>query len=71
MHKTDSDLCPVKAWSQIVRRILSYINTDLNTYVNYIEIDGKPRHIESKEIMSVMRLTVSLIGSHELGFGPD
>ena len=71
MHKTHSDLFPVKAWSNIARRILSYKNTKLNTYVNYIEHENKPRHIEAKEIMSVIRLTVSLIESHELGFGPD
>ena len=71
MHKTDSELCPVTAWSLIVRRILSYDNTDLSTTVNYVEINGKPKYIEAKEVMSVIRLTVCLIGSHELGFGPD
>ena len=71
MHKTDSELCPVKAWSLIVRRILSYDNTDLSTTVKYVEINGKPKYIEVKEVMSVIRLTVCLIGSHELGFGPD
>ena len=71
MHRTDSDLCPVKAWVLIVTRILSYAHTNLNTCVNYVEIDGLPRRIEAKEVMSVIRLTVSLIGSHELGFGPD
>ena len=71
MHRNDSDLCPVKAWVSIVTRILAYENTDLNTYVNYVEVDGCPRHIESKDVMSVIRLTVSMIGPHELGFGPD
>ena len=71
MHNSDSDLCPVKAWVAIVQRILSYHKTDLHTYVNYVEVDGKPRHIESKEVMSAIRLAVSLVGSHELGFGPD
>ena len=42
MHKSNSELCPVMAWGSIVKRILHYNNTNLDTPVNYVELHNKP-----------------------------
>ena len=71
MHRTNTDLCLVRAWADTCVRILRYHNTSPSTTVNYVEAHGKPKHITSTNVLSVIRLAVSLIGSHDLGFGPD
>lgn len=71
MHRTKQDLCPVKAWGNIVTCILNYNNTTLDTHINYVEINNKPTHIKSKDIMIMIRLTVTHIDHTALGFGSD
>lgn len=71
MHRTNTDLCPVRAWADICIRILGYQNTFPSTTVNYVEVADKASYITSKNVLTVIRLTISLLGSHELGFGPD
>ena len=56
MHSTNNDLCPVKAWVEIVSRILNYPNTNESTPVNYVSLHGKPTYIDSKEILMMIRL---------------
>ena len=63
IHSSKSDLCPVKTWGEIVKRILSYPNTNLDTPVNYVLINNKAKYIESKDVLNQIRLTVILIGS--------
>ena len=72
MHRSNnSKLCPVLAWGSITTRILSYKNTNENTPVNYVILKSKPYYIKSKDVMSLIRLNVALIGEATLGFGPD
>ena len=72
MHRSnDKKLCPVLSWGSIIKRILSYKNTDENTPVNYVLVKNKPYYIKSKDVMSQIRLIVALIGEATLGFGPD
>ena len=71
MHRSNDDLCPIKAWGEIVKRILSYTKTDLNTPVNYVCPNNKKYFIQSRDVMILIRSTVGLIGRASLGFGPD
>ena len=71
MHRTKHDLCPVKAWGNIVTRILNYNSTTMDTSVNYVEINGKPTYVTAKDVTTMIKLTVTYIGHLTLGFGPD
>ena len=71
MNKSNDELCPVLAWGKITKRILNYDNTDMNTPVNYVELNGKKSYIQSRDVMTMIRVTVALIGQDKLGFGPD
>ena len=71
MHQSGDELCPVKAWGKITKRILQYPKTNMDTPVNYVLINEKPFYISSRDIMNMIRFTVAMIGENELGFGPD
>ena len=71
MHRSNDDLCPMKAWGEIVKRILNYPKTDLNTPVNYVCLNNKIYYIQSRGVMILIRSTVALIGRASLGFGRD
>jgi len=70
-HRTlDPVLCPVKAWSAIVKRILSY-GCGPKTEVNTVRLDnGKLIKITSKQVLARLRAVVHFIGSEELGYKP-
>ena len=61
----------MKAWGEIVKRILNYPKTDLNTPVNYVCLNKKKYYIQSRDVMILIRSTVALIGRASLGFDPD
>ena len=71
MHRTKNELCPVQAWVDIVSRILGYPNTNGDTTVNYVTLNNIPWHINSKQILTMIRLQITVIGQEVLGFGPD
>ena len=71
MHRSNNELCPVKAWGEITKRILSYKNTNLDTTVNYVQINGKPAYVNAKDVMNLIRFTVAVIGKEKLGFAPE
>lgn len=71
MHNSKSDLCPVIAWGQIVKRILTYPNTNLETTVNYVRVNNKARQINSRDVLKMIRYCVTLIGRAKLGFGSN
>ena len=71
MHRTNNELCPVKAWVEIVSRILGYPDTNENTTVNYVLLNNTPCHIDSKQVLTMIRLQITVIGQEVLGFGPD
>ena len=54
-----------------MKRIVSYPKTNENTPVNYVLINNKPYCVKSRDVMSLIRLNVALIGEETLGFGPD
>lgn len=64
----DKVLNPVRAWSNIVKRVLSYPKASKNSQVNLFLLDNKHFHISSKNVLTALRSTVRTIGSKELGF---
>lgn len=64
----DPVLCPVRAWSSIVKRILSYPNTDFKTSVNTVMSRGKLVEVKSKWLLDRLRAAVRTIGKDVLGF---
>ena len=71
MHRTNSELCPVKAWSAIVLRILKPPNTNGNTPVNYVNLNNRANFVDSRQVLQIIRLQVALIGKDVLGFSPE
>jgi hypothetical protein len=68
-HRTrDPELCPVLLWSAIIKRILSYPSTDIDSPINTYRVRGELKEITSKMILQRLRAVVSHIGEAELGF---
>ena len=68
-HRTrDAELCPVRLWSAIVRRILSYPSTGPFTSVNTVLVDGKLLEVTSKMLLDRLRAIVKFVGEDRLGF---
>ena len=69
LHKSkDSLLCPVKAWSKIVKRIWSYEGTSRDSPVNCFQFQSKPLRITSANVISYLRATVAKMPDFNLGF---
>lgn len=64
----DPELCPVRIWAAIVKRILSYPGTGPKTTVNTYMEDGKLKEVTSKMILDRLRAVARHIGEDELGF---
>ena len=71
MHRTNNELCPVKAWSAIASRIMKYPSTNENTPVNYIHLNNRANFVDSKQVLQLIRLQVALLGKDILGFSPE
>ena len=69
MHRTNNELCPVKAWVVIVSRIMGYSNTNENIIVNYVLLNNTSCQIDSKHMFTMIRLQINVIGQEVLGFG--
>ena len=67
----DPELCPVRAWAAIVRRVLSYPGTDYDSTVNTIYINNKLKTITSSTARTKLRSAARTIGETKLGFKPD
>jgi len=70
MHTSrDLNICPVKVWASIVRRIRSYENTSDSSMVNcYISRQGSMNHITSNNIRTKLRAAAASLGEQSLGF---
>jgi hypothetical protein len=64
----DPELCPVRLWSAIIKRTLSYPSTDIDSPMNTYRVRGELKEITSKMILQRLRALVSHIGEAELGF---
>jgi len=72
-HSNKSPLLnPVVAWATIVRRVLSYPNTNLDSAVNLVlREDGKPHLITSQSALLYIRKLTKELGKDTLGFEPS
>ena len=65
-------LCPVIMWATIVRRILSYKGSTLDTYINAYQLPGtKVHYVKATNMMKHLKATVNVIGKDKLGFDGD
>ena len=71
-HRSKRTLCPVKAWSTLIKLILSYENTDESSTINYFSSEeGEPKHIKASDMILHLRSTCMSIGEDRLGFQPQ
>ena len=73
MYKTDDPtFCPVILWASVIKRILSYPLTCLDTQVNvwFDQKSNSLKYITSNMIRSQLRGTAAAIGKALLGFDP-
>jgi len=72
MHKvsySQTALCPVRSWAEIVQRIRKYPSSKDSMTVNtYISHTGKLSYISSTQIRTRLQAAAATIGSNELGF---
>ena len=71
MHRSgDNLLCLVRSWAAAVRRVLSYPETNQESTVNVILINGNLETISSSTVRSKLRSAAKLLGEDTLGFKP-
>ena len=63
-------LCPVRSWASIIRRVLSYPGTTIDTWVNTILFENSPKTISSTTAQTKIQLAVVIVGEGVLGFSP-
>ena len=71
MHRNKKELCPVKAWATITHRILNYPGATIDLPVNTTLVKSQIYLLTSKEVISHIRATVEVLGTAQLGFGPE
>ena len=70
-HRSDDKtLCPVRMWASIVKRILSYKNTNIDTHVNAVQLNNKLHFITGTEVKLALRAAATVVGETKLGFKP-
>ena len=67
MHRSNNILCPVRSWALITLRILSYPGATLDLPVNTFLCGNSPALIHSKDVLSQIRATVTVLGENILG----
>ena len=66
MHRTNDSLCPVESWRSIVRRILTYPNTSLQSSVNTVRRQNRNSLIKDKTVLQHIRTTVDILGGKDV-----
>ena len=68
----NSDMCPVKIWTEIINRIPTYDRIGYDTYVKTVCINGNLMEIATSQICTCIKKSViNLAKTRDLGFGPD
>jgi hypothetical protein len=70
-HKSDDVLlCPVKIWCKIIRRIISYPSSTIDSQVNtfFFTHNNKKHLFSGQELLKRLRLAATSIGPEILGF---
>jgi hypothetical protein len=72
-HRTkDPVLCPVKIWTKVVSRILSYESSGPDTSVNVFRLDNGNFHkFSGKDLLMHLHRVAASLGSDNLGYTPD
>ena len=70
LHRSkDSLLCPIKAWSKVVKRVRSYNGSSKDSPVNSFQLNNKPYRITNNNITQALRASVDrMSNTHNLGF---
>ena len=64
-------LCPVIVWVKIVKRILQYSSTNIDTYNDTFFSGGKLRKITSNSLLKAFCVTATVLTEACLGFKPN
>jgi hypothetical protein len=64
----DSKLCPVCLWSSVIKQILSYPGTDIESPINTYRAQSELKAITLKMLLHCLFAVVSHIGEAKLGF---
>jgi len=67
LQANSSKLCPVKIWSTIIKRILSYPKGSLESSINMFREKRSYKYVTSADLRKYLRQTVSDIGEKRLG----
>ena len=69
LHRSkDETLCPVRAWSKVVSRILSYEGSTCDSPVNSFCLNGKQYRITDRNIANALHSTIDTMQDFNLGF---
>ena len=63
-------LCPVQSWASIVRSVLSYPGTTIDTWVNTILVKNSLKTISSTTTRTKIQSAAGIFGEDVLGFAP-
>ena len=70
MHRTGKELFPVRTWGAIIRRVLSYDKSSLDSQVNPVKQGTTIVGIKNTQIFAHICNTVTQIDRDSMGFGP-
>jgi hypothetical protein len=71
-RSTDSLLCPVKIWSKIIRRLISYPDSNPDTPINsFLQSNSTHHKFTGQELLKRLRFAASTLGPEKLGFSPN
>jgi hypothetical protein len=69
---TDELLCPVRIWSKIIKRIISYPESNQDTTVNVFKLNnGTLYKFTGKDLLVHLRRAVDSLGPNVLGYTSD
>ena len=71
-HRSGRFLCPVKSWGELIKLILSYNGTDLNTTINFYQNKhGHPSFISAEDMIICLRSICNKLDEEKLGIDPS
>lgn len=66
-HRSKKSICPVKSWGKLIRLILSYPNTNIETEICYFYDNNLSGMIRSHDLILHLRATAQAINYKNLG----
>ena len=71
-QRSGQEICPVTTWAHVVSRVLSYPDTNSESYVDlFLNQDGTLSSVKAMDIAEHLKATVTVIGKDALGFKAD